>query len=277
MEQGHLNQHTYQLRILSTHENTWVRVVLLYMHHFVICVLCPFYFVKLGWVISAENVALIPSNSKDINSFIILQFTNFLVQVNLGIILSCIQENQFLVSYQDVYWTAVLTPWLKSSQDDMRIATFLIGSSIFYLFEEEDPSMFVLRKEDSEKYIALFIAAAESSHLSTVLCNNLLIVSVKTLLKALKYLFVTHNHLFKSQRTFNAVVTLLLNGGVPEIQAACDFVITLEDWPPLNDMVKNCELPLIEILEQLEESEDCEIRTSAQNALNVVRGYSNQG
>jgi len=60
--------------------------------------------------------------------------------------------------------------------------------------------MFVLRKEDSEKYIALFIAAAESSHLSTVLCNNLLIVSVRTLLKALKYLFVTHNHLFKSQR-----------------------------------------------------------------------------
>ena len=144
-------------------------------------------------------------------------------------------------------------------------------------FEEEDPAVLVLRREDSEKCITLFTTAVESSQLSAVLCSNLLVVSVQIILEAFKNLFVTHSHFLKSQRVFNAVVTLMLNGGVPEIRAACEFVVTMEDWPLLNDMVNNCELPLLEILEQLEKSEDCELKTSAQDALNIVQGYSTQG
>ena len=213
----------------------------------------------------------------DMNCFITLQFANFLIQLNLGIILNCVQENQFLVFYQEVCWSALLTQWLKSSQEDTRIATFLIGSFVLCHNEEEDPALLVLRREDSEKCITLFTTAVESSQLSAVLCRNLLVVSVQLLLEAFKNVFVTHSHFFKSQRVFNAVVTLMLNGGVPEIRAACEFVVTMEDWPLLNDMVNNCELPLLEILEQLEKSEDCELKTSAQNALNVVQGYSTQG
>ena len=213
----------------------------------------------------------------DMNRFITLQFANFLIQLNLGIILNCVQENQFLVFYQEVCWSALLTQWLKSSQEDTRIATFLIGSFVLCHNEEEDPAVLVLRREDSEKCITLFTTAVESSQLSAVLCRNLLVVSVQLLLEAFKNVFVTHSHFFKSQRVFNAVVTLMLNGGVPEIRAACEFVVTMEDWPLLNDMVNNCELPLLEILEQLEKSEACELKTSAQNALNVVQGYSTQG
>lgn len=223
------------------------------MHHFILC------------------------GQLDINCFINLQFTNFLIRLNLGIILNCVQENQFLVSYQEVCWSAVLTPWLKSSEEDTRIATFLIGSIVLCHFEEEDPAMLVLRREDTEKCITLFTTAVKSSQLSAVPCSNLLVVSVQMLLEAFKILFVTHSHFFKSQRVFNAVVTLMLNGGVPEIRAACEFVVTMEDWPLLNDMVNNCELPLLEILEQLEKSEDCELKTSAQNALNIAQGYSAQG
>lgn len=213
----------------------------------------------------------------DMNRFITLQFANFLIQLNLGIILNCVQENQFLVFYQEVCWSALLTQWLKSSQEDTRIATFLIGSFVLCHNEEEDPAVLVLRREDSEKCITLFTTAVESSQLSAVLCRNLLVVSVQLLLEAFKNVFVTHSHFFKSQRVFNTVVTLMLNGGVPEIRAACEFVVTMEDWPLLNDMVNNCELPLLEILEHLEKSEDCELKTSAQNALNVVQGYSTQG
>ena len=213
----------------------------------------------------------------DMNRFITLQFANFLIQLNLGIILNCVQENQFLVFYQEVCWSALLTQWLKSSQEDTRIATFLIGSFVLCHNEEEDPAVLVLRREDSEKCITLFTTAVESSQLSAVLCRNLLVVSVQLLLEAFKNVFVTHSHFFKSQRVFNTVVTLMLNGGVPEIRAACEFVVTMEDWPLLNDMVNNCELPLLEILEQLEKSEDCELKTSAQNALNVVQGYNTQG
>ena len=213
----------------------------------------------------------------DMNCFITLQFANFLIQLNLGIILNCVQENQFLVFYQEVCWSALLTQWLKSSQEDTRIATFLIGSFVLCHNEEEDPAVLVLRREDSEKCITLFTTAVELSQLSAVLCGNLLVVSVQLLLEAFKNVSVTHSHFFKSQRVFNTVVTLMLNGGVPEIRAACEFVVTMEDWPLLNDMVNNCELPLLEILEQLEKSEDCELKTSAQNALNVVQGYSTQG
>ena len=213
----------------------------------------------------------------DMNHFITLQFANFLIQLNLGIILNCVQENQFLVFYQEVCWSALLTQWLKSSQEDTRIATFLIGSFVLHHNEEEDPAVLVLRREDSEKCITLFTTAVELSQLSAVLCGNLLVVSVQLLLEAFKNVSVTHSHFFKSQRVFNTVVTLMLNGGVPEIRAACEFVVTMEDWPLLNDMVNNCELPLLEILEQLEKSEDCELKTSAQNALNVVQGYSTQG
>ena len=213
----------------------------------------------------------------DMNRFITLQFANFLIQLNLGIILNCVQENQFLVFYQEVCWSALLTQWLKSSQEDTRIATFLIGSFVLCHNEEEDPAVLVLRREDSEKCITLFTTAVESSQLSAVLCRNLLVVSVQLLLEAFKNVFVTHSHFFKSQRVFNAVVTLMLNGGVPEIRAACEFVVTMKDCPLLNDMVNNCELPLLEILEQLEKSEDCELKTSAQNALNVVQGYNTQG
>ena len=213
----------------------------------------------------------------DMNCFITLQFANFLIQLNLGIILNCVQENQFLVFYQEVCWSALLTQWLKSSQEDTRIATFLIGSFVLHHNEEEDPAVLVLRREDSEKCITLFTTAVELSQLSAVLCGNLLVVSVQLLLEAFKNVSVTHSHFFKSQRVFNTVVTLMLNGGVPEIRAACEFVVTMEDWPLLNDMVNNCELPLLEILEQLEKSEDCELKTSAQNALNVVQGYSTQG
>ena len=167
-------------------------------------------------------------------------------------------------------------PWLKSPRDDVRITAFLIGSSIVHLIDVDVPAILMLGDEESKKYVALFTGAVASSCSSVTLCNNLLSISVQTLLKGLKHILVSHHHLLNSLEVFNAVITLLHNGRISGLQKnACCFIASIENWPLLDDSSRK--FSLLEILKQLEQSEDCELKSSAQNALEIVQGCSIQG
>lgn len=171
---------------------------------------------------------------------------------------------------EDFNWPLVLKPWLKSNQNN-RLTAFLICGCVAQFFKD-DLTMLELSRSDSQLLIQYFSAAAESAQLSVELDNGLVRLPALVIVRSLSNLYIELKVLPQPKEIFCIVGNLLFTGGNPERKAACLFMSALHESIGCTDMIDSFELPILEVLEQLQESDDPELKKVAQNTLFTLQG-----
>ena len=198
------------------------------------------------------------------------------MHLNLGIILNCVRNVD--ISYnecplKDVNWSQLLNPWLKSTSQTARIMAYFITSHILYEFEDADTLSVMLHSIDIDCVQDSFTNAVHSTNLSVPMFDNLCTVSVVTLLAALTKLMQLQKEIVDPVNTINLISTLLLSGNEEGIVAGCNYITALQGSSHTNQLYKQSELPIREILEQIQESEDSKLKHSAEKALFAIQGH----
>lgn len=176
-------------------------------------------------------------------------------------------------------WPCVLLPWLKCNEQETRLVAFLTTCCLSHHFYDEDVSIFQINKEDTQAMLSCLTKAVELPHLSISIFCNMFCISALQLVMSLKLLISNLKIAFKPKKVFGIVVTLLVNGGLPEINMACSYISAMKELKGIEFQVllEECELPVIEILEQLQEIEDTEIKSSSKRAILALQGFNNGG
>ena len=198
------------------------------------------------------------------------------MHLNLGVVLNCVQNVDLLDSkcpLKDVNWSQLLKPWLTSTSQTARIMAYFITSHILYEFEDTDNLSVKLHSIDIDCVQDSFANALQSTNLSIAMFDNLCTVSVVTLLAALTKVMQLQKKIVDPVNTINFISTLLLSGNEEGIVAGCNYISALQGSLHTNQLYKQSELPITEILEQIRESEDSKLKHSAQKALFAIQGH----
>lgn len=205
-----------------------------------------------------------------------MQFYRFLVNVNLAILLNCLQEEDCCMQFADENWPLVLSPWLTCNEKETRFVAFIIASSLSHHFYDEKPSIY---KQDRETVLTCLAKASELPNLRVPVLNNLIFISAVQFILSFKLLMANLNIAFETEAVFDELVNILVNGGIPEIKAACSYICALGKLESVNlkSLLQKCPLPVVEILEQFQEIEDAEIKILSENALLTITGTVSEG
>lgn len=200
--------------------------------------------------------------------------------MNLAILLNCVQEEDHCMLFADENWPPILSPWLTCSET--HLVTFIVAGCISHHFYDENPSIFACKtREEKEALLVCFAKASELPHLKVSVLNNLTSISVVQFMVCFKHLIANFKFDFgvDSEVIFNAVVNVLVNGGLPEIKAACGYICALGGLKAidLTSLVEKSPLPVDEILEQFLEIEDADIRSLSEKALLTVKNLHTKG
>lgn len=178
--------------------------------------------------------------------------------------------------FTDENWPLLLSPWLKCSEMETRLVAFIVAGCISHHFYDENPSIFACKtREEKETLLVCLAKASELPHLKVSVLNNLTFIPVVQFLLCFKHLKAVDFEV-DSEVVFNAVVNVLVNGGLPEIKAACSYIGTLEGLEAI-DLVEKSPLPVDEILEQFQDIEDADIRTLSEKALLTIKNLHSKG
>ena len=201
-----------------------------------------------------------------------LQFNRFLVKLNLAILLNCVNEEDHCMRFADENWLSALFPWLKSKEKDISIAAFIVTNCLSHHLYDENPSIFNLTEENKEVYLTHFTKACEVPHLRVSILNGLVSISASHFVFSLKLQIVNLHTTFKTEAIFNEIANLLVNGGLPEIKAACSYICALREFndDAFDSLMKKCPLPVVEILEQLQDIEDSNTKMFSERALQTI-------
>ena len=191
--------------------------------------------------------------------------------LNLGIILNCVQHNHLSVNTKDVNWPLVLKPWLESDQRN-RLMAFLICGCVAHFFKDDDPAYLELTRSDTNLLIQYFTTASESAQLFVKLDNGLVRLSALVFVRSLCNLYRELKVLPQPEEMFRLTSNLLFTGNNPEKKAACLFISLIDES---KGMIDNSELPLLEVLEQLQEDNDPELKLVAKDALSTIHREGN--
>lgn len=195
------------------------------------------------------------------------------MNLNLGIILNCVQDIHLS---EDINWPLVLKPWLESNEDTKLVA-FLICGYVAHHFQDEDLSPLKLRISEAQLLIHYLTAAVWSTQLSVKLKNNLFSITALTIVRALTNLHKVLKVLPKHKELFCAVANLLFTGQKSEIKVACLFLSAIYESGQHDEIIDNCELPILEVLEQLQESDDPEVKKIADTTSLKLQGHWDEG
>lgn len=179
----------------------------------------------------------------------------------------------------DKNWALVLSPWLKSEEQETRLSAFIAACCVSHHLYDEN-LLFKSSKEDKKELIVRLNKAVELPQLEVAMLNNMVAISAAQFIMSLKMLVLNLKIFFKTKKVFAEVVTLLMNGGVPEIKMSCSYICAIrqvENGPNFEAMLENCELPLVEILENFQEMDDPDLKRLSVNATLAVQGATIKG
>ena len=191
--------------------------------------------------------------------------------LNLGIILNCVQHNHLPVNANDVNWPLILKPWLESNESNQLVA-FLICGCIAHLFKDDDPALLELTRSDTHLLIEYFTSASESAQLFIELDNGLVRLSALVFVRSLCNLSKALKILPQPEAIFRITSNLLFTGDNLEKKAACLFISVCNEF---RSMIDSSELPLREVLEELQEDNDPELKLVAKDALSSIQREGN--
>ena len=175
-------------------------------------------------------------------------------------------------------WPHVLLPWLKCGEQETRLVAFLTVCCLSHHFYDEDESIFQIDKHESQALLTCLTKAIELPNLSVPLCSNMFRISALHLIMSLKLFMINLKIAFKPKKMFGIMATLLVNGGLPEIRMACDYISAMKELKEVDFklFMEECELPVVEILEGLKEIEDTEVKLASERAILAIQNYSNE-
>jgi len=195
------------------------------------------------------------------------------MNVNLAILLRWTREEDLCMQFTDENWMLIFSPLLKSKEAETRFVTHLVASSISHHFYDENILAFDCTGKDKKVYLTYLTRACEVPCTVSIL-HNLVSIPATQILLSLTLLMQNLNVAFAIAEVFGEVVNLLVNGGLPEIKAACAYMCALgkADSVDCKSLVENSPLPVQEILEQIQDIEDTTISRLSERALQTING-----
>ena len=149
---------------------------------------------------------------------------------------------------------------------------FLICGCVAHFFKDDDPAYLELTRSDTNLLIQYFTTASESAQLFVKLDNGLVRLSALVFVRSLCNLYRELKVLPQPEEMLRLTSNLLFTGDNPEKKAACLFISLIDES---KGMIDNSELPLLEVLEQLQEDNDPELKLVAKDALSTIHREGN--
>ena len=199
------------------------------------------------------------------------------MNVCLAILLTCFQEEKVCLLTSDRNWALVLSPWLKSSEQETRLSAFITACCLSHHLYDKNLQ---LNCEDQQELLVRLAKVVELPFLKVAMLNNMVSISATQFIMSLTMLMLNLKIVFKPKEVFKEVVNLFINGGLPEIKVACSYICALrqvENNPSFELMVQNCELPLVEIIENFQEIEDADVKKLSAEAALVIQSPTTKG
>lgn len=196
----------------------------------------------------------------------------FFVKASLGIVLNKLNDEDFFDNSQDTNWVSLLKPWLKCESQEIRVISLLIGGCMACQFESEG-SLLKLKQADEECFLSYLEKAIDSVGFYVSLCNNLFVVTVKTLIMSVKNRLKYLQIIFRPKAIFKAVVPVLKSHQISEIKLVCSLLNTVKKCRDLDRLTSSHEFPVIKVLEELQYAEDDNLKMLVVNALHTLQGH----
>ena len=191
-----------------------------------------------------------------------LQFLRDVVAANITILYNCVRWNDFPpFYYSHVNWVNVITPWLQSPHEAIRMSCkFLLGYLVPAL-PEDKLALMNLTEEETACLLAMLTAATKSPDFTAEgFGYSYSAAELVAILERLVSTTVNFEVLAKPA-ILSDICVLLNDGAVAEKEAVCKLLWRVLDSPELLEIAKAPNVSIVRCLEEIQDSEHAELQT----------------
>lgn len=191
-----------------------------------------------------------------------LQFLRDVVAANITVIYNCVRWGDFPpFYYSHVNWVNVITPWLQSPHEAIRMNCKFLLAYLVPALPEDELVLMNLTKEETACLLGMLTAATKSPDFTAEGFGYS--YSAAELVAILERLISTtfNFEVLAKPVILSEICVLLSDGAVAEKEAACKLLWKVLDSPRLFEIAKAPSVSIVRCLEEMQDSEHAELQT----------------
>ena len=200
-----------------------------------------------------------------------LQFLRDVVAANITVIYNCVRWNDFPpFYYSHVNWVNVITPWLQSPHEAIRMNCKFLLAYLVPALREDELALMNVTEEETACLLAMLTAATKSPDFTAEGFGYS--YSAAELVAILERLISTtlNFEVLAKPAILSEICILLSDGAVAEKEAACKLLWTVLDSPRLLEIAKAPSVSIVRCLEEIQDSEHAELQTLSKCILSLL-------